>query len=184
MPGLDCNPPVGTSHYAGEDGLERKTELRLGHDIVIDIRHFIYILLSTMANYYETARTNYFKVKDEVTFRAWVEKHGLELAEEDGTFAVFPPDDGDGNGFNLIPRDEEGGTIDDADTLDIAEEIAAHLTPDSVAVIMGAGAEKLRYVNGWAVAVNHKGETVSVNLEEIYTKALAAFGIRPTNASY
>lgn len=42
---------------------------------------------------------------------------------------------------------------------------------DDVAVFMQAGAEKLRYVSGWAVAINAKKERVEIDLHEIYNRA-------------
>lgn len=131
-----------------------------------------------MANYYETARTNYFTVKDEAAFRAWAQKWRLEVAEgsDSKTFAVFPPRYNEG-GFDLYDEEED-------DTLDIADEIAAHLTDDSVAVVMGAGAEKFRYVCGWAVAINSKGERIQLNLDQIYDMALEKFGVKPSQALY
>lgn len=36
-----------------------------------------------MANYYATARSNYFAVKDEMTFRQWAEFAGLKVLDPD-----------------------------------------------------------------------------------------------------
>jgi hypothetical protein len=33
---------------------------------------------------------------------------------------------------------------------------------------MGAGAEKLRYIHGYAIAFNNKGETRMIHLTDIY----------------
>lgn len=55
-------------------------------------------------------------------------------------------------------------------------ELAEHLQDDSVAVLMEAGAEKLRYVAGWAAAVNAKGEVVEIGLHAIYDMAKQKFG--------
>lgn len=129
-----------------------------------------------MANYYESARTNYFRVKDEAAFRAFAERFDLEIREENGTFALFPSENSDG-GFLLIDSETD-------EELDLADEIAKHLADDSIAVVMGSGHEKLRYVGGWAVAINSKGETATVNLNDIYAKAEAQFGIKPTLAEY
>ncbi len=129
-----------------------------------------------MSNYYETARTNYFRVKDEPAFRAWVAKWNLECVKKEEGFAVFPPRYDDG-GFNLYDEEQD-------DTLDIADEIAAHLADGSVAVVMGAGHEKSRYVAGWSVAINSKGESVRVNLDDIYELAQAKLGGNPTRAEY
>ncbi len=49
--------------------------------------------------------------------------------------------------------------------------LAAYLKDDEVAVLMEVGSEKLRYLCGFATAVNSKGETVSISLEHIYELA-------------
>ena len=128
-----------------------------------------------MANYEGASRTNYFKVKDESAFRAWAEKFSLEVIEQDGLFGVLPGNTDEGT-FHLF--DEE---LDD--TRDICDDIAEHLTDDSIAVVMEAGHEKLRYVSGWAVAINSKGERVQIVLDDIYEQAMAKFGIKPTQAT-
>lgn len=125
-----------------------------------------------MANYYGTARTNYFRVKDVAAFEAWVEKHHLDVNWDSrpgrqGLVAVFGDGD-EGGTFNLLNDAED-------DSLDIADEIAAHLADDSIAVIMEAGAEKMRYITGWAVAINSKGERVQISLDDIYDMAATKF---------
>lgn len=49
---------------------------------------------------------------------------------------------------------------------------------------MEAGAEKMRYISGWAQAVHSDGRTVELRLSDIYVKAEEAFGVIPTDASY
>jgi len=135
-----------------------------------------------MANYEAACRSNYFRVKDEQAFRAWAKARNLEIfpsgpdrefcdqydevsevsdhqqsfmiSHEDGTWPVFFYDDND--------KDCE---------CDVVEELAQHLHPDDIAVLMEAGHEKLRYVCGHAIAVNAKGETVAIHLSDIYDKA-------------
>jgi hypothetical protein len=60
-----------------------------------------------MANYYATARSNYFAVKDETTFRQWTEFAGLKVLDPDHKdksadgirrFAIAP-DTGDDAGW-------------------------------------------------------------------------------------
>jgi transcriptional antiterminator Rof (Rho-off) len=61
--------------------------------------------------------------------------------------------------------------IDDYEEFDFALLLAAHLADGEVAVAMEAGAEKLRYVNGFAFAVNAAGDVRSVSLDDIYALA-------------
>ena len=133
-----------------------------------------------MAIYIATARTNYFRVKDEVAFLAWADKFHLRVASGEGGFALFPSDESDAPGFYLQPEDENT----DWCPLDIADEIAKHLTADSIAIIVETGHENSRYVVGWAEAVNHEGEKVRICLDSITELAFQKFGIRPTEPSY
>ena len=132
-----------------------------------------------MANYYASARSNYFKVKDAEAFKAWVgSTPNLGLWEKDGMFALYStcPDSG---GWPSWYLDDDGDELY-FEVTDVAE----FLTEDSIAVFMESGAEKLRYITGYAVAVNHKGETVQIGLGDIYELARAKFGIEPTVAEY
>jgi hypothetical protein len=52
---------------------------------------------------------------------------------------------------------------------------------------MEIGAEKLRYLTGVAIAVNHKGRVVQLTLSDIYCKAARAFRVAEseiTQAAY
>ena len=143
-----------------------------------------------MANFYGTARSNYFQVKDVEKFKAWVESiPSLALIEkQDILFAIYSdcPDSGCWpSGKYVAEYDEEGAVVsEDWQDFDLTGELAEHLKDGEVAVLMEAGAEKLRYISGWAVAVNHLGETVHVSLDGIYDLAFTKFGVRPTDASY
>lgn len=135
-----------------------------------------------MANWYGTARSNYFRVKDADKFKAWVESiQGLgmwERTNEPGLFGIYS-DDGDSGGWpSWRPDDPE------YEEVDLVGELVEHLAEGEVAILMEAGAEKLRYISGYAIAVNHKGEQISVSLADIYQLARATWGIEPTDASY
>src|SRR5436190_7395776 len=124
-----------------------------------------------MANYYATARSNYFKVKDMEAFNNWC--RSLEIEPIDGDPAdkaglvamVSATPDGDGwPSFRVNGNDEPV-------EVDLAAELSTHLQDGWVAVLMEAGSEKRRYVVGWALAVNSKGETRQVSLQDIYDLA-------------
>ena len=130
-----------------------------------------------MANFYGTARTNYFKVKDVDAFKEWVSNFpSLTLIENNGLFGFY-----DSDGFPSSYWDEE---LDDYADIDLMAEVAEHLTEDSVAIFMEVGAEKVRYLSGWAAAVNHEGVVEYINLDSIYELAEKRFGIKPTLAEY
>lgn len=120
-----------------------------------------------MANYEGVARTNYFRVKVEQKFRDWAKKRQCDIAEgrgnQKGTFAIFPNDYHEGSFLDWDPETEEH--------IDIMDELADHLADGSVAIIMESGHEKLRYISGYAEAINNKKERVLVGLRDIYNKA-------------
>ena len=130
-----------------------------------------------MANYIATARSNYFRVKDKEKFEEWCWGLGLTLIGEDDKLG-FVVETNDGQ----IPawRVGEDG---DMDEVDFGGELASHLVDGEVAIFIEVGAEKLRYVSGYAIAVNSKGETRQVFLMDIY-KAAGDLGPNITAAEY
>ena len=132
-----------------------------------------------MANYYAASRTNTFQVKDVAAFKAWADRLGIRVhTREDGTGFMLDP--GDGNDSGTFPSYD----VEIDDEIDFADQLAGHLADGSVAVIVEAGAEKLRYVHGHAVAVNSQGKQVHVNLTDIYERAEKAFGCKVSRAEY
>ncbi|WP_236746426.1 hypothetical protein [Mycobacteroides abscessus] len=97
-----------------------------------------------------------------------------------------------------MARDDDGGGYwsyviwaeepDEEDReVDVPELIASHLEEGQVAVFVHAGAEKLRYLHGYSVAVHSDGRQVRVDLDDVYERASAEFGIpreRISHASY
>ena len=135
-----------------------------------------------MANYESAARSNRFRVKDEQQFQAWVEQFGNIRAEPEGS-GVYVLLETDGAGWPFYRELEEPLTRQTADGLEVTEweeeidfpaELSEHLAEGEVTVLEEAGHEKLRYVAAHAVAVNHKGETLHVDLDDIYEKVRAA----------
>lgn len=66
--------------------------------------------------------------------------------------------------------------IDDIVEYDLDVLISQHLENGVVAVFMESGHEKMRYINGHAIAVTNKG-IVEIDLNNIYEKASAEFSI-------
>jgi hypothetical protein len=125
-----------------------------------------------MANWYGTARSNYFRVKDADKFKDAINSLNGEMRivehEEDGDiyFGLFP--EGEDGAFPCSMHVEhEDGTEDDP-SIDIAEVVCPHLIDGEVAIFMEVGAEKTRYVTGWAQSVNSKGEYNLIDLRDIY----------------
>lgn len=135
-----------------------------------------------MANYYEKARTNYFKVKDFTKFQEFIDKFSsieLVVDEQKGEIAIlFDEEVG-------VPSSFHNEEMDDFIEVDFTTELSEHLTDDSIVVIQAVGNEKLRFVSGYAIAVNSKNEQVSININEIYERAKQKFGVTEINeASY
>jgi len=140
-----------------------------------------------MANYYATARSNYFRVKDAQAFEQWCSKRGLDC------WTTLYPDIG--NRYAIAPNaDEETGwpnlDLDEATyeycEIDFPKELASHLDPRDIAVIVQVGSEKLRYLTGEAVAVHASGKTTRISLDDIYRQAVREFegDITITEATY
>jgi hypothetical protein len=138
-----------------------------------------------MANYYESARTNYFAVKDEEEFRREIEGvDGITIVEEKDKdtertmFALLA----DYEGF---PSSKYVQEIGDWEDLYLFEGgiVQKHLAPGWVCVYMGSGSEKLRYITGYAVAFNSDGDVETISLDEIYDRA-KSLGNKITKAEY
>lgn len=134
-----------------------------------------------MANYIASARSNYFKVKDKDAFLEAMERVPDVLVEygNDDTVVLTVQNSDWGGWPSYYYNDEDD--IEEED-FDIAELVSEHLKDDSVAIFMEVGAEKLRYVVGYAVAINSKGEREQVSLMDIYELA-AGLTNKPENVT-
>ena len=137
-----------------------------------------------MANYYCTSRTNYFHVTDENKYQE-IFSH---LNGDEGGIIDFTKKDDDGrllHGFGCegeisYYENEE----DDEPSQDYMVDCIRQLLPDGECfVYMSAGAEKLRYVAGWAVIAT-KSDVRSIDLSDwIYVKA-HELGVSNYSAAY
>ena len=136
-----------------------------------------------MANWYGTARSNYFRVKDAEVFVQWAKRRGLGVFKIERGADIFAIHGGDSTGDGSWPSYD----LDEDSEIDLVRELAEHLPKGQVAVLMEIGAEKLRYLTGVAIAVNHKGRVVQLTLSDIYYKAARAFRVAEseiTQATY
>ena len=141
-----------------------------------------------MANYSATSRSSYFRVKSRAAFDEWlstVAYNDLTVLETDDPLRVgLNATNGDCAGFSIEFEDEDG------ESRNLLEELAKHLADGEVAVLMEAGAEKCRYVAGFAVAVmaDPKADggfkTLEVNLNDIYGLVRTNWGVEPGQAVY
>jgi len=136
-----------------------------------------------MANYTGTARTNFFQVVDQAAadeLEAWCEKTGNVLHTHGGVPLCFMVSgESEAGDFNFNYEDEEG------DEVSAWWDTICHvLAEDECLVAMDAGAEKLCYVSGHALAMKADGSHVSLSLIDIYDMARKTLGIDPTPAEY
>lgn len=134
-----------------------------------------------MATYAGVGRSNAFRVADSAQFLAWVDTlDDVSAVEEGEDTYVLLCEGGQGDWPCIrVPEGDEATDEDAADEdeeFDIFGELSDHLAEGAVAVLEAVGREKLVYLVGYAVAVNHRGETVTVNLDDIYEKAAEAWG--------
>jgi hypothetical protein len=135
-----------------------------------------------MANWYGTARSNYFRVNNPDTFREEMDAlEGIAVVtrEIEGETRYGILETG-GEGWPYSQYNEETQVYDD---VDIGATLMEHLADGEVCVLIEAGAEKHRSITGHAIAFNNKGDEVSVALNEIYDRA-AALGTTITRAEY
>ena len=135
-----------------------------------------------MANYYEQARSGYVKVKDKEAFRAFLERFGgaVDMIEDDKGRVGFLAQEGIPS--TCMPNDSGS----EPEEVDFVSELAGHLADHEVMIIVGNGYEKMRYLTGFAVAINNKGERRHVTVEDIYelAKQLTKRPKRITRAEY
>lgn len=121
----------------------------------------------TMANYYGVARTNYFQVQDVEAFDRFCEKWGVtKLVADDPALVGFMCDEHE-HGFPCSYTGPDGEREDG----DIASDLAPLLADGHVAIGVETGHEKVRYVVGYAWAVNNRLETRRIDLNDIDTLA-------------
>ena len=133
-----------------------------------------------MADWYGSARSNYFRVKDEPAFLAALEEldQGVEAGRNDKGQLTLLAANTDNGGW---PSSRYNEQTDDFDDFDIAEFVVPYLADGEVAIFLEVGAEKLRYVTGSATAVDNKGGRVRLRLGDIYEAAATALGVVPTS---
>lgn len=131
-----------------------------------------------MANFEGVARSNYFKVKDREAFEAALEETGVEIwpgvGPNEGRVALGFPDPS----FIVYRSDAYD------EEADVPEMVSAHLAEGEIAVFMMVGYEKMRYVVGFALAVDSTGKSVEVNIDSIYDLASRELSGTATSAEY
>ncbi len=132
-----------------------------------------------MADWYGSARSNYFRVKDAEAFKEWVDSVPDLAARQEtegkdkGKFMLWSAHE-----YGGWPTDRYNEETDEHEQYDLGTELSKHLADGQVAVLMEIGAEKLRYLSGVAVAINWRGKRTEVSLEDIYDVAARRFNVK------
>lgn len=128
-----------------------------------------------MADYFATARSNYFRVKDAAAFEDWCAEVSLQFWKGDaaGSYAICPDEDSYDGTWPSIGADTDE---DDLDQDHLFTALSRHLASGHIAILIEVGNEKLRYLGGYALAIDGDGRKVEISLDDIYDKARHAFG--------
>jgi len=128
-----------------------------------------------MANYYASCRSNYFKVKDEVQFRNWIEDFDVEVITDEVNGEVLLGFISTEE-FGTIPYIEEDKDEGIMENRFLVEEISDYLKDGETVVIQEVGSEKMRFLNGYSIAIHSNGDFINLSLNEIYGMAMKKFG--------
>lgn len=142
-------------------------------------------------------RTNYFAVKDEQVFRAWVSTlradGKIEILERKESARVrfalagvcgVPSDrdltDEECAGIDPASPEAEAESFEEAfgEGMDFDTELAEHLPKGEIVIVQQVGYEGLRYLTAEAWTFNHRGERLShMDLRDIFPLALQDSGV-------
>jgi hypothetical protein len=138
-----------------------------------------------MANWVGVSRTNYFVVKDPDSFVEDMAMFHVEvISRDDGRFALIAATD-DGGWNSVDWRKGPDACEDEANDCWFPEIVAEYLADGEVAVLQTIGAEKMRYLSGYAVAIRNDKKYVQVSIDDIYKLAEKELGVEEiTLATY
>lgn len=132
-----------------------------------------------MADYIADCRSNYVRAKNPKRFKDFLMEYDVQIIEDDEERIGF------------ISNAQEGipSLVDDDGeyrcTVDEDERLPKFLAEGEVLVIYEIGRESMRYLIGYAVAINWDGKVCHTSLDEIYSRAESNFGNKPkTQAEY
>lgn len=127
-----------------------------------------------MANWYGASRSNYIRVKNVDAALAALEPLGTDTRRHPtkADYICITGNDDDGS-FNTIDHETD-------QDLEWSEWAKEHLVEGQVLVLVSSGAEKLRYVTGWAAAFDWRGQEVWVDVHRtLWDLMCEKFGVKP-----
>lgn len=124
-----------------------------------------------MANYYGFGRSNYFKVKDIEDFKRLLANSECTPIWK-GSKKLSEIDTSDLVGF--LCTSEDGQPTADED-VDFFNQLSTILDQNYVVIFQSIGNEKLRYLNGYSIAIDARGNQLHISLDDIYGKAQSHF---------
>ena len=123
-----------------------------------------------MADYVAYARTNYFRVKDRDQFDQWVDQFNVDIhADGDGSICLLFEAE-----IPFYLYDDDTGEERDVDFMG---ELSAFLEEGEIAIAKEVGFEKMRYLGGVAIAVNHEGDTIRLTIDDIYSQVAEEWNV-------
>jgi hypothetical protein len=127
-----------------------------------------------MANWYGAARSNYIKIKDINGLEEALEPFDINISKDrDGEFVCLLSGDSSDGAWPSYSEDDEGNELE----FNFITHVVPYMAPDQVLIVMEAGAEKLRYITGYAEAYHSDGRMVGLSLHDIYALAEKEFGV-------
>lgn len=136
-----------------------------------------------MAEWKGSARTNYVHVKDIDGLREAIEPFDLKADPHHSCrnyWYITVGEDSDHGGWpGTVEVEDDEGDVEEVE-FDFAEHVIPFLHDGEVLIAMECGAEKLRYLTGYAQAYMKRGDEVlthQIGLAQIYAQAAKAFAV-------
>lgn len=132
-----------------------------------------------MADYVASARSSYFMVKDRAKFEEALAGAGLP----DEIRVTGDADDRHGKVVGIYVDEAEGDGAwptwtDDDDEVNYGALIGAHLAEGEVCILMEIGAQKLQYLEAWALLITPDGREERIDLPTLARERAATLGRR------